>query len=70
MTAQIISLKDKRKERGLIPEPTRSLLTGWPILDMGLLMNPFAILALETLKRAEKNATIVAYPGGIDDLPI
>ena len=70
MTAQIISLKDKRKERGLVPEPTASTLTGWPLLDMSLLINPFAMLAYETLKRAEKNATIVAYPGGIDDLPI
>lgn len=66
----VISLKDKRIERGLVAEPTATTLTGWPILDMGLLMNPFALLALETLKRAEKSATIVAYPGGIDDLPI
>ena len=66
MIAQIISLKDKRKERGLVPEPTANSLTRVVTVTVTV-FSPLAKLPSSVM---QKSATIVAYPGGIDDLPI
>lgn len=56
MTAQIISLQQKREERGL-PSISTGQMT-W--LDASLMLNPFAMMWLDSYGHAQRYATAPA----------